>query len=390
MIQYIYFVKCPNCEDEHFDFLDDAKAYALGRLSAKPIITQVEVNRDDFGCCTDSCDLGTIWSYEDALGNDCGSKEDNELSTFTKSETFGISDDDFDEEFEDDEITVTVGDTEIEIDDDEIEIERISDEERKPIPEDMTIKDLVEAMEENEEMVECTWCEDLFEKSECRYEVNLGWLCDRCQAAIMSRGEPLTVRENNYWDFLDEEDNDTSAEDLVWTCVFDDQEIGTVTAKTKEEAEEKMQHEYPDYPYGLYDGCFEVYLKEDITKLTEGYTDEVELEYSDFDDKYGPDSYTYRVDRNKVIEYIIDYKLDDLSDEELKALLKLTKAPEEYSGEEYFQAIEDNFDEVFKKFEDDIYYYFSEDCEEEYYSHDWEEIACEQAMEFQWECDNDR
>ena len=67
MIQYIYFVKCPNCEDEHFDFLDDAKAYALGRLSAKPIITQVEVNRDDFGCCTDSCDLGTIWSYEDAL-----------------------------------------------------------------------------------------------------------------------------------------------------------------------------------------------------------------------------------------------------------------------------------------------------------------------------------
>jgi hypothetical protein len=59
-------------------------------------------------------------------------------------------------------------------------------------------------MEENEDTVECTWCEDLFDKSECRYEVNLGWLCSRCEAAIKSRGETLTFKENNYWDFLDE------------------------------------------------------------------------------------------------------------------------------------------------------------------------------------------
>lgn len=198
MIQYIYFVKCPNCEDEPFDFFDEAKAYALGCLSKKPAITQIEVDRNDFGECTSSNDLGTIWSYEDAIGDDCGSEETNKLSTFSKAETFGVSDEDFDKEFEDDEITVTVGDTEIEIEDDEIEIDRISDEERKPIPEDMTIKDLVEAMEENEDIVECKWCEDLFEKDECRYEVNLGWLCSRCEAAIKSRGETLTFKENNY------------------------------------------------------------------------------------------------------------------------------------------------------------------------------------------------
>jgi hypothetical protein len=50
-----------------------------------------------------------------------------------------------------------------------------------------------------------------FGKDECRYEVDLGWLCDRCEAAIKSRGETLTFKENNYWDFLDEKlDIDTS------------------------------------------------------------------------------------------------------------------------------------------------------------------------------------
>jgi hypothetical protein len=86
----------------------------------------------------------------------------------------------------------------------EPETPEVSPVERKPIPEGMTIEQLVEEMEENEDTVECTWCEDLFDKSECRYEVDLGWLCSRCEMAIKSRGETLTFRENNYWDFLDE------------------------------------------------------------------------------------------------------------------------------------------------------------------------------------------
>jgi hypothetical protein len=146
--------------------------------------------------------------------------------------------------------------------------------ERKPIPEGMTIEQLVEEMEENEDTVECAWCNDLFDKSECRYEVGaggpddgLGWLCSRCEMAIKSRGETLTFRENNYWDFLDE---DAELHDLgneydggypatqTWVCYFDDVDIGTVEATTEDEALEKMQHEYPEYPYSerKHDDCW--------------------------------------------------------------------------------------------------------------------------------------
>jgi hypothetical protein len=89
--------------------------------------------------------------------------------------------------------------------------DRLARETRKPIPDGMTIEQLVEEMEENEDTVECTWCNDLFDKSECRKEVDLGWLCSRCEAAIKSRGETLTFRENNYWDFLDEDVSLTEA-----------------------------------------------------------------------------------------------------------------------------------------------------------------------------------
>ena len=40
----------------------------------------------------------------------------------------------------------------------------------------------------------CTWCEDLYPESELREEVDLGHLCDRCIAAISSRGEPRTIK----------------------------------------------------------------------------------------------------------------------------------------------------------------------------------------------------
>ena len=112
----------------------------------------------------------------------------------------------------------------------------------------MTIEQLVETMEENEDHVECagceelfpkedcfrkegigwlcgdcedrivkcTWCDELYDKGECRYEVDLGWLCDRCEAGIKSRGETLTFREGNYWDFLDEDAEKPVNEDLEW------------------------------------------------------------------------------------------------------------------------------------------------------------------------------
>lgn len=181
MLQYIYFVKCPDCEDEHFDFFNDAKDFALGCLSKKPIITQIEVDRNDFGECVDSHDLGTIWSWEDMV-----TTEEPAVSVFTKDDLKTLEHDP-------------------EFDNLDNSLDFVPDNFRKPIPTDMTPEDLVEEMEENEDMVECKWCEDLFDKSECRYEVDLGWLCSRCEAAIKSRGETLTFRENSYWDFLDEE-----------------------------------------------------------------------------------------------------------------------------------------------------------------------------------------
>jgi hypothetical protein len=249
MIQYIYFVKCPDLEDEPFDFFDDAKGYALGCLGNKPIITQVEVDRNDFGECTDSNDLGTIWSWEDEVNV---TEDDPAASVFTQGD-FAEYNPDHDTEF------ATLDNS----------LDDIPDNFRKPIPDNMTLKELVEEMEENEDTVECTWCNELFDKSECRYEVDLGYLCHSCEAAIKSRGETLTFRENNYWDFLDE-----SVKPLTWVCLFNDKEVGTVTAVTEEEALEKMQTEYPELPYGDCDGCFSVYISESLDEVKTEEQDE--------------------------------------------------------------------------------------------------------------------
>lgn len=273
MIEYIYFVKCPNCEDEHFDFFDEAKAFALGCLSQKPIITQIEVCRNDFGECTDSSDLGTIWTWEDEC-KECGPDVEQEKAgshILTKAGLEKVSE--RDPEFDDLDNSVEVEDDITKITDDEfallneswgfalkgedqeefmrlcseIGLKTVDDvryfaqkmgasgkdlldklreyraelgpdfkikESRKPVPEGMTIEQLVEEMEENEDEVECTWCNDLFPKDQCRKEVDLGYLCPRCEAAIKSRGEKLTFIENDYWDFLDEEVEKSVGEDI--------------------------------------------------------------------------------------------------------------------------------------------------------------------------------
>ena len=177
MIQYIYFVKCPDCEDEPFDFFRDAEAFALGCLDKKPIITQVEINRNDFGECTDSCDLGTIWSWENLMDD----SNAEPLSLISKYETVNKS---FGSDMEDDPEFAAL-DNSVDV------VNGI------PIPEGMTIEDLVEELEENEDEVECAWCEELFDKGDCRREVDLGWLCPQCEAAIKSRGEPLTFTEGS-------------------------------------------------------------------------------------------------------------------------------------------------------------------------------------------------
>jgi hypothetical protein len=220
MIQYIYFVKCPDCEDEHFDFFDEAKTFALSELSKKPIITQVEVDRNDFGECVDSTDLGTIWSWEEVV-KDLG---DESKPVFTKSD-LEINDDD----------------PEFLITDDILEVPALAEDEqepatdKQPVATGRTIKDLVKLMEENEDeaecrccyetfpkesmttlegerfcpdcaeqiedgdIVKCEWCEDYFDKSECDFAPDWnGYLCKRCIQAILSRGEQINLRHGGY------------------------------------------------------------------------------------------------------------------------------------------------------------------------------------------------
>ena len=317
MVTYIYFVKCPNCEDEHFDFFDEAKGYAMRRLGQKPIITQTEINRNDFGECTDHCDLGTVWSWEDVVGKDFEAEPVEQV--FTKDDLRHcdcdgkcgadckcgkhvdpeFDDDDADFRFINEELLesrrisfnnkedqqeffklcketgmITAADLDRFMKDHDADDGNVLDKlrdykaeldsveescERKPIPEGMTIEDLVEEMEKNEDDVECTWCNELYDKSECRYEVDLGWLCSRCEMAIKSRGETLTFREGNYWDFLDEEVEELHdlgntydggyPEKRTWICYINNRELGTVVAANEDDAFAKMESTWPEYEY---------------------------------------------------------------------------------------------------------------------------------------------
>jgi hypothetical protein len=47
-----------------------------------------------------------------------------------------------------------------------------------------------------DEYVRCTWCGEIFTVDSCVFEANMGWLCDRCYQAILSRGEKLTIIKN--------------------------------------------------------------------------------------------------------------------------------------------------------------------------------------------------
>ena len=299
MLEYIYFVKCPNCEDEHFYFFNDAKEFAMSSLSRKPIITQVEVDRNDFGECVDSCDLGTVWSWEEAMGE---SEEEPAQSVFTKADLKqcdcgGKCGDNCKcgHHYEDPEFTALDNSVASEIDE-------ISAAPRKPIPEGMTIEDLVEAMEANEDMIECaaceelfpkdecfydeergwlcgdcedrvvkcTWCDELYDRSDCRREVDLGWLCDHCQAAIKSRGEPLTFRENDYWDFLDESFKASEKVEFIYDALHVTLQGPKRDVDDWDEAEDSVRYSFYKTKEDVATDIWENFIEEADAKDVEG------------------------------------------------------------------------------------------------------------------------
>lgn len=279
MIEYIYIVKCPDREDEMFNFFTDARMQCDLLMSKKPSITQVEVERNDFGECTNSHDLGTVWSWEEAMKDteaepaaaiftkddlkDYIPSEDTEFGSIDNSVDFEIEEvsekkpieedlissydythmtkeelyDRLVNKFEDVEVDVgDLGITDVPFydggrysnstlvamfeddvfyvtmwhysdDGEETEsgsydfetdsFEELWDElmfykpealiecsERKPIPEGMTIEQLQEEMEDNEDTVECSKCGNLVEKANCHHnKEGFGWCCNTCEPA---------------------------------------------------------------------------------------------------------------------------------------------------------------------------------------------------------------
>lgn len=392
MLEYIYFVKCPGCEDEHFNFFNEAKEYAMSLLSKKPIITQIEVDRNDFGECIDSCDLGTVWSWEEMMQDTSTEPE----TVFTKADTLcdcgGKCGDNCKcgKHHEDPEFDALDNSLEVDI--------------RKPVPADMSIDDLVEAMEENEDTIECagceelfakddcfykegigwlcsdcedrivkcTWCEELYDRSECRKEVDMGWLCDRCQAAIMSRGEPLTFRENTYWDFLEEEVD--SADRTSWICFFDGKEVGQVEAPTEDEALVAMQREYPELEYGLYDGCFFV---TPISSLEESFSSDEEVEFT-YDALHvtlqGPKRDVDDWDEaDENVSYIFTKKKDDVATDIWENFIEEVDAKDVEGGldtleddKAWYTFLETYFDTLLDKYYDKLLKYYEDDARKEY------------------------
>ena len=75
-----------------------------------------------------------------------------------------------------------------------------------------------------DEYVRCSWCSEPFAKGEGKYELNMGWLCDNCIDALISRGEhPVTVDDPAYLSesTKDELTEDNSITDKIYQALQD-------------------------------------------------------------------------------------------------------------------------------------------------------------------------
>ena len=161
---------------------------------------------------------------------------------------------------------------------------------------DIDYIDMVEALEENEDQVECKVCFGLFPKAECK-KLDVGYICPIC-------GQELASHQGTNLDLVDADPTDLQyddtrvtkfeleepeivevtdgtdmraheagikpiAEDIgdkEYECIFDGVSIGTVMAQNEEEAYAQMEANYPEYPYGKYDGVAEVRLLDEAAK----------------------------------------------------------------------------------------------------------------------------
>lgn len=408
MIQYIYFVKCPDCEDEHFDFFDEAKTFALSELSKKPIITQVEVDRNDFGECVDSTDLGTIWSWEEVVKD----IEDESNSIFTKSD-----------------LEVNDDDPEFLITDDLLEAPAPAEDEqepatdKQPVATGRTIKDLVKLMEENEDeaecrccyetfpkesmttlegerfcpdcaeqiedgdIVKCEWCEDYFDKSECDFAPDWnGYLCKRCIQAILSRGEQINLRHGGYNEELKVTEEVELEDPECYYCkehhpaetmhvefdnnIKDDVLVCDTCYAELFGADEELDIEIVDDLGTQFDGGYPE--TSEVTEAVEK-TEYIEFEYSDltttvqgpmrdaddWDEFDYTDDYTYRVPKDDVATTLYE---EFMTDEDVADVPGGFDTLED--DDEWTKYLETHFDALLEKYYDKLLEYYKESAEE--------------------------
>ena len=408
MIQYIYFVKCPDCEDEHFDFFDEAKTFALSELSKKPIITQVEVDRNDFGECVDSTDLGTIWSWEEVV-KDLG---DESKPVFTKSD-LEINDDD----------------PEFLITDDILEVPALAEDEqepaidKQPVATGRTIKDLVKLMEENEDeaecrccyetfpkesmttlegerfcadcaeqiedgdIVKCEWCEDYFDKSECDFAPDWnGYLCKRCIQAILSRGEQINLRHGGYNEELTVTEEVELEDPECYYCkehhpaetmhvefdnnIKDDVLVCDTCYAELFGADEELDIDIVDDLGTQFDGGYP-----ETSEVTEAVkkTEYIEFEYSDltttvqgpkrdaddWDEFDYTGDYTYKVPKDEVATTIYEEFMTDEDAADVPGGLETLEDDDEWA-----KYLETHFDALLEKYYDQLLEYYKEYAEE--------------------------
>lgn len=408
MIQYIYFVKCPDCEDEHFDFFDEAKTFALSELSKKPIITQVEVDRNDFGECVDSTDLGTVWSWEEVV-KDLG---DESKPVFTKSD-LEINDDD----------------PEFLITDDILEVPAPAEDEQEPATDKQplatgrTLKDLVKLMEENEDeaecrccyetfpkesmttlegerfcadcaeqiedgdIVKCEWCEDYFDKSECDFAPDWnGYLCKRCIQAILSRGEQINLRHGGYNEELTVTEEVELEDPECYYCkehrpaetmhvefdnnIKDDVLVCDTCYAELFGADEELDIEIVDDLGTQFDGGYP-----ETSEVTEAVqkTEYIEFEYSDlttvvqgpkrdaddWDEFDYTGDYTYKVPKDEVATTIYEEFMTDEDAADVPGGLETLEDDDEWA-----KYLETHFDALLEKYYDQLLEYYKEYAEE--------------------------
>ena len=342
MLTYVYLVKCPNCEDEFFDFFDEAKEYALGCLTKKPIITQTEVNRNDFGECIEHCDLGTIWSWEDMMNNTDYKADDFCSHVLCKADL-----EDIDSEFD-------VLDNSI-----DVEIDEISDS-RKPIPEGMTIEELVEAMEENEDTVECTKCGGLFEKAACHHnKEGFGWSCSNCDPTenLVEATQAEMSFEEIVKDSINHLTNDLGKD--PWADDFADDVIADIEDNYDIDVPEDVDR------YNNWCSFVACEVSRQVNReLTEevkfNSLDKITLHYEDI----GEDGYDHVTFKDEVVDALIDM----VTEEELQRLSKgrfnTFDEINDYDTEHYWNDrtythewsafLENNFDELLKAHEQEV------------------------------------